>query len=68
MIIPTPEFDPMYADNGVPFRVKMIRYIEREFGDMLRGRRELLHTDRGLQALAESTARQLRGDASRNAA
>ena len=31
MIIPTPEYDPMFADDGVPFRDKMIDYIKREF-------------------------------------
>jgi hypothetical protein len=68
VIIPTPEYDPMYAADGVPFRVKMIRYIEREFGDILRGPRQLLHTDRGLEALAAITVSQLRGDAASNAA
>jgi len=34
MIIPTPEYDPMYAHAGVSFRAKMIRCIERKFGDM----------------------------------
>ena len=27
MIIPTAEHDPMYADDGVPFRTKMIHRI-----------------------------------------
>ena len=45
MIIPTPTYDPLYAADGVPFREKMIRYIEREFGDILRGQQL---TDQGL--------------------
>ena len=35
MIIPTPEFDPMFANDGTPFRTKMTRWIEREFQDLL---------------------------------
>ena len=35
MILPTPEFNPMFADDGVPFQEKMIRYIQREFPDLL---------------------------------
>jgi hypothetical protein len=35
MIIPTPAFDPMFADDGVPFRDKMLAYIRREFSDLL---------------------------------
>lgn len=35
MIIPTPEFDPMYAQDGVPFREKMLARIARDFGDEL---------------------------------
>ncbi len=34
MILPTPEFDPMFADDGVPFRDKMVDYIRREFADI----------------------------------
>jgi len=68
MIIPTPEYDAMYAGDGVPFRAQMIRYIEREFGDMLRGPGGQLPTDRGLETLAETTASQPRGDAARDAA
>ena len=29
VIIPTPEFAPMFAEDGIPFRAKMIEYIER---------------------------------------
>ncbi len=35
MIIPTPEFDPLFAQDGVPFREKMNAYIAREFADLL---------------------------------
>lgn len=35
MIIPTPEFDPLFANDGAPFRNKMIRWIEEEFQDLL---------------------------------
>lgn len=53
MILPTPEFDPLFADDGIPFREKMLAYIEREFSDMLGERRLLLRTDTGLAWLAE---------------
>jgi len=35
MIIPTADFNPMFADDGVPFREKMLAYIQQEFGDLL---------------------------------
>src|SRR4051812_42964995 len=35
MIIPTASFDPMFAEDGVPFRTKMLRYIQREFADVV---------------------------------
>lgn len=38
MIIPTPEFDPLFATDGVPFRTKMIDYIRREFADLMESR------------------------------
>lgn len=53
MIIPTPEFDPMFAEDGVPFRIKMINYIDREFGDLLGPRAKLLHGDEGPDYLAK---------------
>ena len=68
MIIPTAEYDPMYADDGVPFRAKMIRYIEREFADILGSRKRLLHTDCGLDAIAQFAAAPRRGDGARDAA
>jgi hypothetical protein len=35
MIVPTPDFDPLFAEDQVPFQVKMWNYILREFHDML---------------------------------
>jgi hypothetical protein len=53
MIIPTPEFDPMFADDGIPLRTKMTQYIKREFGDLLGNHVGLLQTDQGLSVLSE---------------
>ena len=52
MILPTPEFDPLFADDGVPFRTKMLRDIQQEFSDILGDRRRLLNSDAGLDWLA----------------
>ena len=52
MIIPTAEYDPLFAEDGVAFRIKMIRYIEREFGDVLGPHRGLLRSDEGLKTLS----------------
>ncbi|QDU97021.1 hypothetical protein [Lignipirellula cremea] len=52
MIIPTPEFDPMYAHDGIPFEQKMIAYIDREFSDLLGPRRAWLQERGGLNKLA----------------
>lgn len=49
MIVPTAEFDPMYAKDEVPFRTKMVRYIEREFGDMPHCQQWLQRNEPGLQ-------------------
>jgi hypothetical protein len=54
MIIPTPEFDPLFADDGLPFQARMVEYITREFADLLGPRLGLLHNDRGLDILAET--------------
>lgn len=35
MIIPTADFNPMFAEDGTPFREKMLAYIQQEFGDLL---------------------------------
>jgi hypothetical protein len=52
MIIPTPEFDPVFADDGVPFRTKMIEYIRRELADLLGPHIGLLEAKNGLDLLA----------------
>ena len=53
MILPTPEFDPLFADDGIPFRTKMLGYIEQEFSDILGDRRRLLRSESGLDWLAQ---------------
>ncbi|MEO8494969.1 MAG: hypothetical protein ABI614_07855 [Planctomycetota bacterium] len=66
MIIPTAEYDPMFADDGVPFRDKMIDYILREFSDTLGAqtglrRRDVLAAVTGKDVLiANETPRQSR--------
>jgi hypothetical protein len=35
MIIPTPEFDPFYAHDGIPFQQKMLERIQRDYADLL---------------------------------
>lgn len=35
MIIPTPEFDPFFARDGVPFREKMLAYLQQEFAELM---------------------------------
>jgi anthranilate synthase component 1 len=52
MIIPTPEFDPLFAEDGISFRAKMIEYIKREFADLLGPRIGLLQSAEGLETLA----------------
>lgn len=52
MIIPTPEYDPLFADDGVPFSEKMRQTIRREFSDVLGARASLLETDQGLETLS----------------
>ena len=68
MILPTPEFDPLFADDGIPFRTKMLGYIEQEFADILGDRRRLLTSHSGLERLAELISSQLSRDAAREAA
>ena len=68
MIIPTPDFDPLFADDGIPFRTKMLGYIEQEFADILGDRRRLLSSDSGLERLAELISNQLSREAAREAA
>ena len=54
MIIPTPEFDPMFAEDGAPYRDKMVNYIRREFAAELGARMTLLQTEAGLEQLSNS--------------
>ncbi len=68
VIIPTPEFDPLFADDGISFRTKMIEYIRREFADVLGPRIGLLHSDEGLNDLAKMTRVDNRRSSSRSAA
>lgn len=48
MIIPTADFDPLFAHDGTPFREKMLAHIQREFADLLGGRAQLLEGKDGL--------------------
>jgi hypothetical protein len=58
MIIPTAEFDPMFANDGIPFREKMLAYLEREFADLLRGpARDLIDSAREAEAPVPSSDR-----------
>ena len=59
MILPTPEFDPLFADDGTPFRTKMLGYIEQEFADILGQRRRLLNSDSGLDWLSQQITGEL---------
>lgn len=59
MILPTPEFDPLFAEDGIPFRTKMLGYIEREFSDLLGDRRRLLRSESGLDWLAQQISSEL---------
>ncbi len=52
MIIPTPEYNPMFAQDGIPFREKMLDYIHREFRDTLGPKVGLLNSDAGLEILS----------------
>ena len=53
MIIPTPDFDPLFTEDGIPFRTKMLGYIEHEFSDILGDRRRLLNSNTGLDWLVQ---------------
>lgn len=59
MILPTPEFDPLFADDGISFRTKMLGYIEQEFSDILGDRRRILNSNAGLDWLAQQISREL---------
>ena len=68
MIIPTPDFDPLFAEDGVPFRTKMIQYIKREFTDLLGPHMGLLRSDEGLEPLARLYVPENRESTGRKAA
>lgn len=51
MIIPTPEFNPLFANDGTPFRNKMIRWIDEEFQDLLGEDARLLRLPGGLEKI-----------------
>ena len=68
MILPTPDFDPLFAADGVPFRAKMLAYIEQEFSDILGDRRRLLRSESGLKWLAQQTTSDLSQPRSQEAA
>ena len=52
MIIPTPEFDPLFAQDGIPLQQKMCAYIRREFADLLGSGVTLLDIPGGLDQLS----------------
>ncbi len=68
MILPTPDFDPLFAADGVPFRAKMLAYIEQEFSDILGDRRRLLRSESGLEWLAQQISSELSQPPSQEAA
>lgn len=49
----------MFADDGIPFRIKMLAYIEREFADDLGSRRGLLCSESVLDWLTQQINREL---------
>jgi len=51
MIIPTPQYDPLFADDGIPFRTKMLQDIRREFADLPQSRAALLGGEEDLKDL-----------------
>ncbi len=59
MILPTPEYDPLFAADGIPFRQKLLAYIEQEFTDILGDRRRLLHSESGIDWLSQQISREL---------
>jgi hypothetical protein len=59
MILPTPEFDPLFAEDGLPFRAKMLAFIEQEFSDILGDHQRLLNSDAGLDWLSQQISREL---------
>ena len=68
MIIPTPEFDPLFADDGVPFRTKMFDYIRREFADLVGPRLALLESEEGADIPSAPNKSEIPGSTGRRAA
>jgi hypothetical protein len=54
MIIPTPEFDPLFAVDGKPFQEKMWGYIRREFADLLGPQLTSLDASEALNAISSN--------------
>ena len=52
MIIPTPDFDPLFASDGIPFQDKMCAYIRGEFSDVLGTHAPFLTSPGGLDVLS----------------
>lgn len=65
MIIPTAEFDPMFADDGVPFGIKMRHYIQKEFMRELGPYRALVNSEEGLAVVAAALFPQAASKSSR---
>lgn len=68
MIVPTPEYDPWFANDGIPFQEKMCQYIKREFGDVLGADVALLSSRSGLERLSEVYSRSNVNSGNRKAA
>ena len=49
----------MFADDGIPFRTKMLAYFEQEFSEILGDRRRLLRSESGLDWLANQISSEL---------
>lgn len=56
MILPTPEFDPLFSNDDRPLRDRMIDYIRREFSELLGDRAVWLDNPDGLDRLSGSMA------------
>lgn len=61
MILPTPEFDPLFSNDDRPLRDRMIDYIRREFSDLLGARVAWLDEPDGLDRLSNTKATQASG-------
>lgn len=51
MIVPTPEHDAMFLDDGIPFRERMVAYIHAHFGGLLGRDAALLASPGGLEEI-----------------